>query len=188
MIMKRSMIFLTAIALILTLALSMTACGSNGGSETTAPATDAAATEAAPAGAGISVDDTTFTYNNVSVALDGSIDEVIAGLGEAKDVKSELSCHGEGDDKTFTYDGFIVKSYPKDGADRVLEVLINDAGIPTSKGIEVGSKLEDVIAAYGDVYTTIAGKRYVYDAGNGKTLRFVIEDNAVVQIDYYFNV
>ena len=191
--MKRSMIIILAAVMILTMAFSLTGCGSQGsGSDTPAPteaqATEAQATEGSDAETGIAVDDTTFTYNGVSVALDAELEPVISALGDADDVKSELSCHGEGDDKTYTYGGFIVKSYPKDGVDRVLEVLINDAGIPTSKGIEVGSSLDDVIAAYGDVYTTIANKRYVYNAGGGKTLRFVVEDNAVVQIDYYFNV
>ena len=180
---KRMMITLAAI-LMLAMAFALTGCG---GSNDTAKETTPAATEAPQDTAAFAEADTTFTYNNVSVALDGSIDEAIAALGDPLDVKSELSCHGEGDDKTYTYDGFTVKSYPKDGVDRVLEVLINVAGIPTSKGIEVGSSLDDVIAAYGSDYNTIA-KFYVYNAGNGKTLRFAVEDNKVIQIDYYFNV
>lgn len=180
------MLTIIAAVLMLTMALTLTACGSSTTDPTTAP-TEAPATDAPSADAAISVNDTTFTYGGVSIALDGSIDEAIAALGEPLDVKSELSCHGEGDDKTYTYDGFIVKSYPKDGVDRVLEVLINAEGIPTSKGITIGSSLSDVITAYGDGYNTIA-KFYVYNAGNGKTLRFLIEDDAVAQIDYYFNV
>lgn len=183
--MKRSFLILLAAVLVLTMAFTLTGCGSD--TPTEAPAT-AAPTQAGQTGAGITEADTTFGINGVDVALDGSIDAVITALGDPLDVKSELSCHGEGDDKTYTYNGFVIKSYPKDGEDRVLEVLINDAGIPTSKGIEIGSSIDDVIAAYGDNYSVIAGKRYVYDAGNGKTLRFVTEDNAVVQIDYYFNV
>ena len=180
--MKRTLITVIAAILMLTMALSLTACGSDTKTDpTTAP------TEEQPSGDAIAVADTTFVYNNISVALDGSIDEAIAALGEPLDVKSELSCHGEGDDKTYTYDGFVVKSYPKDGVDRVLEVLISAVGIPTSKGIEIGSSLDDVIAAYGTNYNTIA-KFYVYNAGSGKTLRFYIEDNTVAQIDYYFNV
>lgn len=180
--MRHSLMIIIAAILMLTMAFTLTACGSDSKTDpTTAP------TEAQPSDGAIAVADTTFVYNNISVALDGSIEEAIAALGEPLDVKSELSCHGEGDDKTYTYDGFVVKSYPKDGVDRVLEVLINIAGIPTSKGIEIGSSLDDVIAAYGSSYNTIA-KFYVYNAGGGKTLRFYIEDNTVAQIDYYFNV
>lgn len=186
--MKRSMIIILAAVLVMALAFSLAACGSESSGSTAAPATEAQQSDGDGSEAGIAVDDTTFTYNGVAVPLDGSIDEITAALGEPADVKSELSCHGEGDDKTFTYDGFIVKSYPKDGVDRVLEVLINDAGIPTSKGIQVGSSIDEATAAYGDNYTTIASKRYVYDAGSGKTLRFVVEDGKIIQIDYYFNV
>ena len=182
--MKRSMIILLAAILVLTMAFALTGCGSD--SSTTDKETPAA-TEAQQTGAGFTEADTTFTYNGVSVALDSSLDEAIAALGEAKDVKSELSCHGEGEDKTYTYDGFIVKSYPKDGVDCVLEVLITEAGIPTSKGIQVGSSLSDVNAAYGEDFNTIA-KFHVYGTGSAKTLRFAIENDVVTQIDYYFNV
>lgn len=178
--MKRSIAILLAAVLMLTMALSLSACGSSDNK------TEDKATEAQKAGA-FTVDDTTFTYKGASVALDSKAADAIAALGEADEVKSELSCHGEGDDKTYTYPDFTLKTYPKDGEDRVLEILVNKAGVATSKGIGVGSTVEEVTQAYGSDYKQIA-KFYVFDAGSGKTLRFAIENNAVVQIDYYFNV
>lgn len=172
---------LLAAVLMLTMSFALTGCGSDDSGSSETPATQAQQS------GGFSADDTTFTYNGTAVALDGKVADAVAALGDADDVKSELSCHGEGEDKTYTYPDFILKTYPKDGEDRVLEVLITKAGVPTSKGIEVGSSVDDVTAAYGADHKTI-GSRYVYDAGEGKTLRFVIEGDKVAQIDYYFNV
>lgn len=168
--MKRSIALLLAAVLVLTMAFALTACGSD--KEEKAETAD---------------DITVFSYKGASVALDSKAADAVSALGEAQDVKSEMSCHGEGEDRTYTYADFILKTYPKDGEDHVLEILISKAGVPTSKGIEVGSSLDDVTAAYGSDCKTI-GTRYVYDAGEGKTLRFNIKDNKVVEIDYYFNV
>ena len=189
--MKRSIAIILTAILVLTMAFSMTACGSEenkGGTadnSTNAPTT---ATDSTDDGKiGITADDTTFIYNGVEIALDAKIDDVVALLGEADSVKSEQSCHGEGEDRTYTYPDFLLKSYPKDGVDRVLDVIITAEGVATAEGIVIGSSLDDVIEAYGTVYNMV-GPRYVYNAGEGKTLRFSIKDNTVTQIEYYFNV
>ena len=189
--MKRTVMTIIAAILALMLTFSLAACG--GSSD--APATEAAATEAAPSGddsgdnsgAVISAAQAVFTYNGTAVELDSKMEDVLAGLGDANDVSSQLSCHGEGDDKTYTYDGFTVGTYPKDGVDHVLEVVITAQNISTADGISVGSSAEDVVAAYGDGYKEV-GKYYSYDAGSGKSLQFRIEDGSVVEIIYYYNV
>lgn len=171
----------------LTTAFVLTGCGSDEKKDNDTAGTQPATENAEDGAVGITAADTTFIYNGIEIALDSKIDDAVAALGDAEDVKSETSCHGEGEDKTYTYADFLLKSYPKDGVDRVLDIIITKAGVPTAKGIEVGSTLEEVTAAYGTEYNTI-GPRYVYNAGEGKTLRFNIKDNTVNQIEYYFNV
>lgn len=192
--MKKLSIVFIAVLMALTLVFTLTACGSNKPAdtqkettaETQAVATTApAATEAAaPA---ISADDVVFFYNGATVTLNTPISDVISVLGEASSVDSQLSCHGVGDDKTYHYDGFIVNSYPKDGVDYVLEVVVNSEGIATSKGISIGSTADDVKAAYGEGFKEIGTYMY-YDAGEGKSLQFFIENGTVKEIDYYYNV
>ena len=183
--MKRTILTIIAAILALMLTFSLAACG---GSDN-APATDAA-TEAPASddtGAAITAAQATFRYNDITVELDGKMEDVLSYIDIPFEVSSQLSCHGEGDDKTYTFDGFSIGTYPKDGVDHILEVVINSEGIATADGITVGASADEVVAAYGDGYKEV-GKYYSYDAGSGKSLQFRIEDGTVVEIIYYYNV
>ena len=189
--MKRILVSLTAAALALTSAVSLAGCGSNGSSSSKDASSSSAAAsskvEESSSAAAISAEDVKFTYNGATVELNSELDPAIEALGDYLDVSSELSCHGKGEDMTYTYDGFVVNSYPRDGKDYVMEIVVSNAGIPTSKGIEVGSSASDVVAAYGSGYKEV-GVYYAYDAGNKMSLQFYIENDAVKEIDYYYSV
>ena len=189
--MKRILVSLTAAALALTSAVSLAGCGSNGSSSSKDASSSSAAAsskvEESSSAAAISAEDVKFTYNGATVELNSELDPAIEALGDYLDVSSELSCHGKGEDMTYTYDGFVVNSYPRDGKDYVMEIVVSNAGIPTSKGIEVGSSASDVVAAYGSGYKEV-GVYYAYDAGDKKSLQFYIENDAVKEIDYYYSV
>ena len=189
--MKRILVSLTAAALALTSAVSLAGCGSNGSSSSKDASSSSAAAsskvEESSSAAAVSANDVKFTYNGSTVELNTEIDAMVVALGEPISVTSQMSCHGEGEDKTYTYDGFVVNSYPRDGKDYVMEIVVSNAGIPTSKGIEVGSSASDVVAAYGNGYKEV-GVYYAYDAGDKKSLQFYIENDAVKEIDYYYSV
>lgn len=196
--MKKTLTIMLAVMLTLALVFTLAACGGNktateAQTATTAateaaPAATEAATEAAAQTSSISPDDTVFTHDGVSVVLNDEADPIIGALGDPVNTSSQLSCHGgEGDDKTYDYNGFSVGTYPKDGVDRILEVVISGEGIPTAKGIQVGDPLSKVTEAYGDGYRTV-GMYYAYEAGEGKSLQFFIENDTVKEIDYYYDV
>lgn len=195
--MKRTLAIIAASALTLSAAISLTGCGGAQSSASEAQATTAAATQAqteattaaakeASSGS-VSAEDLIFSYNGAQVSLNQSMDEVISALGEAKDVSSQLSCHGEGEDKTYTYDGFSVNTYPLEGKDHVLEVVVTKEGIPTAKGVQVGDTAAKVKETYGDSYKEV-GIYYAYEAEGGKSLQFMIEDDKVKEIDWYYDV
>lgn len=185
----KKMLMIIAAMLIVVIAVSFAACGSDksAGSKDTPAETTAAATEVPAADGSLTAADLIFSINGVSVELNGDADAAVATLGEAQNVSSQLSCHGEGDDKTYTYDGFVLNTYPLDGADRVLEIVINTPGIPTAKGVQVGDPVSAVTDAYGDDYSAI-GMYYAYDGGDGKSLQFFIQDDKVQEISYYYDV
>lgn len=187
--MKRTLISVTAAALAVTSVLAFAGCGKNEQSSADTAATTAAAQEttAAQAQGVIPESDTVFTYNGAKVELNTPIDDMLAALGQANEVSSQLSCHGEGEDKTYSYNGFTVNSYPLNGKDYVMEVVVNEAGIPTSKGVAVGDTVSKVTEAYGNNYKAV-GVYYSYDAGNKKSLQFLIENDTVTEIDYFYTV
>ena len=137
----------------------------------------------------ISQDDVVFTTNEgVKITLNDEAAPVIEALGEPQSQSSQLSCHGEeGDDKTYVYEGFTVGTYPKNGVDRILEVVVNSEDLQTSKGIKIGDPVSKVTEIYGDNYRSI-GMYYSYDAADGKSLQFFIENDVVAEIDYYYDV
>ena len=116
------------------------------------------------------------------------VSDIVEALGEPKDVSSQTTCHGtEGEDKTYTYDGFTIMTYPKDGKDLVLEVNISSADIASSKGVKVGDPVSAVTAAYGEPSKKV-GVYYSYSTADNKSLQFMVENDVVTEIDYFYTV
>ena len=191
--MKKSIIAIIAAVMLATVSLS--ACTKSADNtptqaqqttEAAQTATGAATQSAQSAQAVISKDDVVFSYNGKTVTLNSDAASMLSALGEAKSVASQLSCHGEGEDKTYTYDGFSVNTYPDNGTDRVMEIVVSSAELPTSKGVKVGDSVDAVTSAYGQEFKKV-GAYYSYDAGDDMSLQFFIENNAVAEIDYYYN-
>ena len=90
-------------------------------------------------------------------------------------------------EKVLAANQHVMDTYPLDGNDRVLEVVINTAGIPTSKGVQVGDPVSAVTDAYGKDCREV-GMYYAYEDGAGKSLQFFIQNDAVQEISYYYDV
>ena len=185
--MKKVLLTMVAVLLTLTLVAALAGCGSDKAKDDKKEEKKETATEVQSAGGAIDAKDLIFSYNGVSVELDGDADAAVAALGEPKDKSSQLSCHGEGDDKTYTYDGFVLNTYPLEGKDHVLEVVVTSADIPTSKGIKVGDTVEAVTEAYGSDFKEV-GMYHAYSCGDAKSLQFFIQDGKVQEISYYYDV
>ncbi len=148
--------------------------------------TKPAATEAPKPQGSFSSADTDFVYNGQRVSLNENMSSVLSKLGKASSVSSAPSCHGDGEDKTYEYNGFTIYTYPSGGNDLVLEINVQSSAIPTSKGIKAGSSLNDITAVYGNNYTN-DGNYIVFSSGI-KTLQFFMSGNTVSEIDYYYNL
>ena len=189
--MKRPIVFIVSALLAATSVCALAGCGAKETSSTvTSTVQSSAAADAketvAPEG-GITAADAVFSYNGVDVELNSDADAAVEALGEYNDVSSQMSCHGEGEDKTYTYNDFVLNTYPLDGQDRVLEIVVNSDTVATTKGIKIGDTAEQVKAAYGAGYREI-GTYYAYDAGDKKSIQFLMEDGKVKEISYYYDV
>lgn len=193
--MKRTIVSIVAALLAVTSAVSLAGCGGNDKKESTAASQteDASKTDdgskADDAGA-LTDRDTIALIDGVAIELNGTSEEVIGALGDNYEFSAQTSCHAEeGEDKTYAYEGFTINTYPNNGVETVLEVIVTTADFTTGNGVKVGDSLSAVTAAYGENYRKIGQAFYVYETADGKKqIRFSVENDTVTQIDYYYNV
>jgi hypothetical protein len=107
---------------------------------------------------------------------------IIADLPEPKDIFESPSCAFEGIDITYFYPGFELTTYPENGKDYVLSVVLTDDSVTTPEGIYLGGTLENVEKAYGAGSASSDGQ-LTYSHGKG-SLIFTFEDDIIVGIVY----
>lgn len=143
-------------------------------------------------GCGKSDDNTDKGGNNAAAVKLGDVtvtvgetltDEMKTALGEPASTEEAPSCHYEGMDTVYRYDGFSIQTYRKGDADCIAVVTIESASYPTDKGIKVGDDLDAVMDAYGEADEP--GNYYwVYDLTDKVTLTFELDGDKVATILY----
>ena len=166
-----------ALALALGLTLSLAACG--GGNAPAGGESPAPQNSAAPQAAGAYV---FTTGDGATVSVDEDIAQVLTDLGEAQSYFEAESCAFEGLDKTYTYPGFVITTRPDGENDYVNSIRLTDDSVSTVEGVYIGSSEADVKAAYGEDGGADQGM-LSYTAG-GVSLNFILEDGAVISIEY----
>ncbi|MBQ5567741.1 MAG: hypothetical protein IIT41_00685 [Oscillospiraceae bacterium] len=123
-----------------------------------------------------------FETKGVKVVIDADMAPVLSALGEASSYFEEASCAFEGIDKTYSYSGFEIKTYPSDSGDKIQGVFLTDDRVATSEGLRVGSTKADMESIYGTDYT-VKGTEYAFEKG-GMQLRVTLKDDVVSLITY----
>ena len=108
-----------------------------------------------------------FETKGVKVVIDADMAPVLSALGEASSYFEEASCAFEGIDKTYSYSGFEIKTYPSDSGDKIQGVFLTDDRVAT---------------IYGTDYT-VKGTEYAFEKG-GMQLRVTLKDDVVNLITY----
>ena len=112
-----------------------------------------------------------FEYKGTKVEIDG----------EAASYFEAPSCAFEGIDKTYTYSGFELDTYPQGEVDHISAVVFKDDSVATAEGICIGDTREKLEEAYGA--GTEEGGMLVY-AKDGMKLCFILQGDEVVSIEY----
>lgn len=169
-------------------ALILSGCGGGSDKATTAAAAEnqaesqAEETKEDGAKADASASGYVFQVNGTEIAMHADAEPVLAALGDAKNYFESASCAFEGMDKEYTYNGFIVRTYPQGDKDCIASVDLLDDTVETAEGIAIGSSLQDVAAAYGPVE---AGAKSVhYGEGSDMELIILFENDTVASIQY----
>lgn len=127
-----------------------------------------------------------FEYKDLNIFMNMDVAPVINNLGEALEYFEAESCAFKGLDKTYTYPGFEITTYPLNGMDNVSSIYFMDDSVSTPEGIYLGASVDEMIAAYGDDYTESSGA-YTYTKDDSK-LQFITKDNEIIAITYLADV
>ncbi|MCL1975958.1 MAG: hypothetical protein FWG61_07355 [Firmicutes bacterium] len=107
---------------------------------------------------------------------------LLAQLPKPKDVFKAPSCAFDGLDITYFYPGFELTTYPENGVEHVLSIILTDDSVVTPEGLYIGCMVENVKKAYGEDFTQ-SGDQLSYSRGKG-SLIFTFEGNLVIGILY----
>ena len=166
----------TSLLLVLAIGASMLACGNkNSGEKKSTNEADGK--------------DYVCVYNEVEIPMDAEAAPIIQKLGSDYKYFESASCAFEGLlDKSYSYGSAVeIGTYPgeKGEKDYISYVYLKDNTVATKEGVKVGDSVETMKDKYG-AGTEDAGT-YVYKGAN-MTLKFVVINDVIDEIDYCSNV
>ena len=130
-----------------------------------------------------------FTFGPYTFAIDGEVTEAtLAELGtQTKEAEEAPNCAFDGKGKLYTFSGFEVETYAKDGKNYFYGVYLLDDSISADReGITIGSTKDAVIAAYGQA-DDAKDASLTYHR-KGMDLVFFTRGDRVTRIHYLFTV
>lgn len=123
-----------------------------------------------------------FTAKGATIEMDADAAPILEQLGEPVSYFEAASCAFEGLDKTYTYNGFELDTYPTGDKDYVSAVVLKDDSVATQEGICIGDSRDKVLQAYPDGGTEECGM-IIYRKG-GMKLVFILKEEEVASIEY----
>lgn len=166
-----------ALCLALALMLVLTACGGgdsgggnsggDGGSDVPAPKANS---------------EYVFTYKGCPLPMNAEFAPLLDYIGEPDSYFEAASCAFDGLDKTYTYSGMELITYPDEDVDYISSIRILSGDVSTPEGITIGSTEEEVVKAYGEEYEAF-GDQYTYENGDAR-LSVLFEDGKAVSVEY----
>lgn len=113
--------------------------------------------------------------------------ETLAPLGEqTREPEEAPNCAFGGQNMLYSFSGFEVETYEKDGLTYFYGVYFLDDSIATEKGITIGSTKDEVLAAYGQASEAKEGS--LTYKGGGYSRIFFLRDDRVTRIHYLMNI
>ena len=124
-----------------------------------------------------------YSINNISVVPGTEFDLIKESFGEPVKYTEAASCYFDGMDKMFTYDGFEIRTYPKDGKDYIQDLCISSDRYKADGNVTVGSSLEDVQSVYGKDFKQ-TGNMYKYVKEDNRYIYFFVLNDTVKYFGY----
>ena len=129
-------------------------------------------------------DSGSFRYKGKDLKIGMKVtDSLIKSLGQPLDIQNAPSCHYDGNDTIYCYDGFSIYTYANNGADIIYIIELNEANVATSLGAKVGMSVADVKNKYGKS-TSQAGSTFEYNISSTAKLSFTYSGDTITLIEY----
>lgn len=124
--------------------------------------------------------------NDTKVQLGGVFDDALAdALGEPLDVQEAVSCHYDGFDTIYYYEGFAIYTYLLKENKIIYSIELDGAEIKTPEGAAVGMTLAEIEAIYGSKHSELANGISFPLQLDGAQLNIRIKADSVFLIEYY---
>lgn len=180
---------LLAAALVVFLAVSLASCfAASSGTENTTDISDGSNKETASEGNDSgnkyepAVDGYLFNFNGVKISMHSPAAPLLEELGKELAYFEAESCAFQGLDKTYSYPGFDLMTYPIEGTDYISSIVLMDDSVTTPEGLYIGAPESDIISRLGEEYESENGS-YVYIRGQSQ-LMIITEGGSVTSIEY----
>ena len=110
-------------------------------------------------------------------------DALMSSVGQALDIQNAPSCHYDGNDTIYVYNGYSIYTYADAGKDKIYLIEINGTNVSTAEGAKVGMSLEKIESIYGKSSSSSAS-RITYMVSSNTELAFTVAGDKVVLIEY----
>lgn len=160
-----------------------TKAASSGSAETTAAQSDNGEAKAQDAASYTPGSTYIFEANGQKVSINMPAGDIEDKLGKAKSYFEAESCAFQGLDKTYTYNDFVVRTYPTDEKDYVASIELTDDIATTAEGAYIGMSADEVKDLYSEAPSSETDKALVYTNGDTK-LSFILDGGNVSSITY----
>ena len=123
-----------------------------------------------------------MTYNGFSISPDMEMSALLAGVKENYTVSESSACPPfSGKEKLYVFSHIRVQTYEQDGKDYVMGIFLRDDSVAIN-GVKIGATVAEMQKAFGTDCENAGGTLYIYTAGDGSKLKFVVKDGAVASI------
>ena len=138
--------------------------------------------ESAPSDGQTAAENFSVTCKNVKITMHADAAPIIAALGDPLSCTEQASCAFDGLDKTYSYGGFVVTTYPNGDKDYISGLWFADDSLTNDEGVYIGAPKADVERAYGADKQN--GSAFVIEKGKSKLTVMLGDNDAVASIQY----
>lgn len=123
-------------------------------------------------------------YKNIDLKPGTIFNNILITIGDYNDTRTEPSSKDDSEANIYSYDDFEIETYLEENVEKIYLIRITSSSFPTNEGIKIGDSKSQMISIYGNDYTNIEDKIFIYNKSN-TNISFTIENDIIIGIVYY---